>query len=126
MGNKKITKDKRYTTKSGIEVVIYQVYNQSGYCVHGAARIIPDGDWTTQSWLADGRYSSDTPSSMDLIELIPRIQRTYFINMYPYICSILYNTRSEADRSADSSRIACVKINIDVERGHGLTNYNNY
>jgi len=128
MNKHKIDMNKRYATKSGCEVVIYQIHDQPGYGVHGAYKSYLHKDcscWISKSWTSSGEDISGTESPMDLVELRPRIQRTYFINLYPNnVVGGTYDKRADAAKWATSNRIACVEINIDVEEGEGLTNGN--
>lgn len=60
-----ISKDKEYTTRSGLETIIYAVYEKE---VHGAI-IYDDGDMDVFIWHVDGVYSRDIKDChLDLIE----------------------------------------------------------
>ena len=49
-----------------------------------------------------------------------RIQREYWINVYPGGSIREHGTREKADRDASNNRIACIKITIVCEEGEGL------
>jgi hypothetical protein len=118
-----ISMDKQYRTRSGNEVRIYATdgadLSSLPHCVHGAVKD-PAG-WAICCWLQDG-YQTVLEGPFDLIEVKPRIKRTVWLNVYPpnvYTCDGS-NTKSGADSRADYNRIACVKVEIDVEEGEGL------
>ena len=56
---------------------------------------------------------------IDLIEVKPRIQRTVWLNVFPNTITTYFH-RLDADNYAGSSRLACVKVEIDCEKGEGL------
>ncbi len=60
--------------------------------------------------------------SYDLVEVKPRIKRTYWVNVFntPKGVGFLHVTKADADGYRNSPRLACVKIEIDCEEGEGL------
>lgn len=61
----------------------------------------------------------------DLIEVKPRIRRTVWLNVYDDKFVGLYHNRENADEDikylpSSFNRLACVKVEIDVEEGEGL------
>lgn len=112
---------KTYKTRDGREVRIYAVNQEDAeWPVHGAVKC--EGLWEVACWTKEG--SSWTPSKKadyDLIEVRPRIQREVWVNVYPgpIVCE-LRHTKADADDDAMRNRIACVKLVIDCEEGHGL------
>jgi len=114
-----ISKDKKYRTKSGREVRIYAVDGGGRYPVHGA--IFVDGTWSQENWKSDGSNIDSLEDSLSLIEVKPRIQHAFWLNVYRGSLSTnRYNTKELADLNAVQDRIACVKITIDCEEGEGL------
>jgi hypothetical protein len=109
---------KLYRTRDGREVRIYAVDGSGAVPVHGAIK--NTYGWEPYQWIKDGRsYLKDGPE--DLIEVRPRIQREVWVNVYPNgINDELYFTKASADQQALPRRIACVKLVIDCEEGHGL------
>ena len=112
--------DKQYRTKDGREVRIYAVDHWGEYPVVGA--VLCGTCWVTISWREDGVCSSTNGSNLTLIEVKPRIQREYWVNVYSDLESLpsLVITKKDADNFRSSGRIACVKITIDCEEGEGL------
>ncbi len=56
----------------------------------------------------------------DLINIPARIKREYWVNVYSYRISSLFDTKAECDSVCDSDRLSCVKFTIDCEEGEGL------
>ena len=111
-----ISMDKKYRTRDGREVRIYAVDGGGVHCVHGAVKN-PEG-WAMCSWMQGG---SEMPleGSCDLIEVKPRIKRTMWVNVFPNATTV-YLHKKDADICSGSSRLACVKVEIDCEKGDGL------
>lgn len=94
---------KKYRTKTGREVHIYEVFDGKAY---GRARHLDGSGWFCESWNADTDY---------LIEVKPE----RWVNLYrksapgpddPEIIGYVYETKEKADYMAGCSRIACVKV----------------
>jgi hypothetical protein len=109
---------KQYKTRDGREVRIYATDGLNGHRVHGAIRH-PEYGWEHRAWFTDGRMYS-YPSDSDLIEVKPRIKREVWVNVYPDTEGLFCYSKEEADAHASEYRIACVKLVIDCEEGHGL------
>jgi len=107
--------NKKYRTRDGREVRIYAVDGDEPRPVHGAIKS-PTG-WVVSHWPQDG-VQSDFEGSNNLVEVKPRIQRTVWLNIYER--EDRPSTKKEADKHAFDTRLACVKVEIDVEEGHGL------
>jgi len=112
--------NKKYRTRGGQEVRIYAIDGLDTHSVHGAMYTI--GGWLSYTWRKDGSFFSDMDYADDLIEVKPRIQRTMWVNVYPRLgCTgANHSNKKDADQNAACNRIACVKVEIDVEEGHGL------
>jgi len=120
-----ISMDKTYKTKNGLDVVIYAIYKDQNYAVHGA--YFENGGWRMMSWKLTGFHSfSEREHDLDLVEIKPRIKRTFWVNVYEKTGTV-HNTKERASYLSNvfplddsDSRIACVKVEIDCEEGEGL------
>jgi hypothetical protein len=111
---------KKYKTRDGREVRIYAVDGNVDRPVHGA--VLNTEGWQPMVWCRDGRWSSCAGElSPDLVEVKPRIQREVWVNVYPsQVTDVIHRNKATADAVAQQNRIACVKLVIDCEEGHGL------
>jgi hypothetical protein len=113
--------NKQYRTKNGREVRIYATDGGGTYSVHGA--ILKNGSWGSTRW---NKYGVDIYGSHDgdnLVEVKPRIKRTYWANIYPHYNIGMCEDKNVADDLGNrnpQTRLACVKIEIDCEEGEGL------
>lgn len=116
-----IDKEKKYTTRDGLEVRIYCTDGGGDYPVHGAMKL-KNGTWYACQWRPHGRYHPDTESPLDLVEAKPRI--TGWVNIYDDGCGLIlssrliHSSREDADKVGRPGRIACIEI--DVPHGYGL------
>ena len=108
--------NKKYRTRIGDEVRIYAVDGNEPRPVHGAFR--SQTGWVSCCWQLDGIQMFNA-GAYDLIEVKPRIKRTLWVNLFPNATTV-YLHKKDADIYSGSSRLACVKFEIDVEEGHGL------
>jgi len=106
---------KQYVTRDGREVRIYAVDGGGQFPVHGAIR--EGQEWVACTWLHDGVAGLHCNA---LVEVKPRIQREFWVNVYPDRLQTHYTEKSKADFCAVPHRIACVKLVIDCEEGEGL------
>ena len=121
-----ISKDKTYRTRDGREVRIYATDGFGIWAVHGA--ILTEDGWWSMCWAEDGKficggvYDGSPSSSSDLIEVKPRIKRTFWFNIVSETqgATIGCLSKEHADRLQAPNRIACVKVEIDCEEGEGL------
>ena len=118
-----ISMDKKYRTRDGREVRIYATDGIGQQCVQGAF-LSKEGGWFMWLWSKNGLaaiYSIGElhMQDMDLIEVKPRIQRTMWVNVFPNATTV-YLHKKDADIYSGSSRLACVKVEIDCEKGEGL------
>ena len=116
-----ISMDKKYRTRDGREVRIYAVDGGGSFPVHGAIRF--ENFWGLISWDFDGEHATSSLPSFDkydLIEVKPRIRQTVWMNVYnKFDYWTVYATKENAD-TFSLDRLACVKVEIDVEEGEGL------
>jgi len=115
-----ISKDKQYRTRDGREVRIYSTDTEHKFDgVHGATKEIHG--WELTAWGRNGMkdISGIQHSRSDLIEVKPRIKRTYFVNLYnpPEGESILYLRHEQAMANRKDGWVGCAKIKIDIEEG---------
>jgi len=121
-----ISKDKTYRTRDGREVRIYATDGNGIWAVHGA--ILTEDGWWSMCWAEDGKficggvYDGSPSSASDLIEVKPRIKRSFWFNIVPETqgATIGCLSKEHADRLQSPNRIACVKVEIDCEEGEGL------
>lgn len=117
MSEMKVEMGRTYRTRDGREVRIYAVDGLGNREVHGAIYTPKDG-WEHRAWFPDGMMYT-YPSGADLVEVRPRIKREVWVNLYPNGVNAM-RSREQADDCACDTRIACVRVEIDVEEGHGL------
>lgn len=114
----KIELGKQYRTRDGRDVRIYAVDGDEEMPVHGA--VLTKHGWKVNSWALDGRWCPNMTDARDLVEVRPRIKREFWVNVYP-AGQTFYGDRASADNiCVKDERIACVRVEIDVEEGHGL------
>ena len=115
-----ISKGKTYKTGNGLEVRIYADDGGTDYPIHGAIKA-SDGTWTIAKWDTTGR--NNHYANWNLSEVKPKVKVERFANIYvrdgkPQI--LVHRKKKTADKRANKDRIACVKIDLDVEHGTGL------
>jgi len=116
---------KTYRTRCGYPVRIYATDGVGAYPIHGA--YCEGGAWVQLQWTDAGSRKIGSTCPRDLVEVKPRIQREVWVNVYPETIRYempCYSHREDADRLAESNRLACVKITIDCEHGEGLEDAN--
>jgi hypothetical protein len=112
----KISKDKTYKTLNGHEVRIYETEGTGFFPVYGSIKQ-KDG-WKLLMW--NERGSSPTNCAFNLVEVKPKIQRSYWVNVYEQVILGHCASKEEADKAACSNRLACVEVKIDCCEGDGL------
>ena len=114
-----IDKNKQYKTRLGLPVEIYATDRGGQRPVHGAT--FSGGVWHTRSWTKDGFAVAGYENGMDLVEVKPRIQATFWVNINPHgPDATIYKSKEIADSWAGPERKACIEIPIDCEEGEGL------
>lgn len=111
-----ISMDKQYRTRDGETVKILTVSRKGSYPVIA----LIGNEERIQTFSRTGQCCINVVGNDDLIEVKPRIKQDVWINVYSRENLYTYSTKEEADISAGSKRIACVKIEIDCEHGEGL------
>lgn len=112
-----IDKNKTYKTKNGKEVRIYATDGEGPYPIHGAYKV--GEGWVGTKWTEEGLLViGDLNHSLDLVEGKPRVKKTVWVNVYRNGVYI-YPSKVDA-KPRGPACLACVKIEIDVEEGHGL------
>ena len=110
--------DKEYRTRDGREVRIYATDGgQCGTLIHGA--VFDNVCWGSLVWNSDGSKYSWREDGLDIIEVKRQIKETVWINIYNNYWSIS-STEKFAKDKADCGILARVRVDIDVEEGHGL------
>lgn len=115
--------NKQYRTQDGEKVRIYCIDGSGTYPVHGAIFDDEVEVWMVNSWTSKGMTREGHNDPYDLVEVKPRIQREYWMNLYNSGSGSVWKNRQNADEGAKgtkNNRIACVKIVIDCEEGEGL------
>ena len=112
-----ISRNKIYRTRNGQKVRIYANDGGTGESmVHGATHDGVNG-WVPCVWFPDGSHESI--GDFDLIEVKPRYRHTVWLNVHKGYVHV-WDTREKADSCAGDNRVACMKVEIDVEEGEGL------
>lgn len=115
-----IDMNKKYRTRNGRMVRIYCVDAGGNTPVHGATKD-DKGLWRTHVWDEEGYFYPRTEGHPDdLIEIRPRIKMPLWINIYTDVVQTTHPTREEADLERAPECIACVHVEIDVDKGYGL------
>lgn len=110
-----------YKTRNGDKAgVVYEFKNHEAGYKFIAVENKPD----TQREITvteDGHYFHDgEEDGSDLVAQCPKnVKVEGWLNVYPTYL-IAYNDKEEADSCASKKRIACVKIDMEVEEGEGL------
>lgn len=112
----KIELNKEYTTRDGRPVRIYAIDAGGLYPIHGAT-LEAYGEWKPSTWAMNGNWDTVGGNRNDLIEVRETMMVTGYFNVYPTWYGGFHLNKEEADKYADEGRIACVKINMEVEKG---------
>jgi len=120
----KVDINKEYRTRGGHKVTLYTTEAGGVHPVHGRIEL-DSGESLLTSWREDGTGGSEGACCNDLVEVKQRIQRQVWLNVYDeWDRAAGHLSRLRADRAAalnfPRERIACVRVAIDVEHGHGL------
>lgn len=74
------------------------------------------------TWSITGEWMTTKGTKYDLINVPERIERDVWVNVYPEDRSfdMVHQFKESADRNANESRLACVKIHISCLIGEGF------
>jgi hypothetical protein len=116
MSTPKFKRNQKWRTRDGRLAVIDTVRGISPeYPIQGRVRC-PKGEWSQESWSADGAYyepHKNRTDEMDLIAPWPteRKARVVYVNEYDHgLGSSCYPSQERADAAPSSVRIGCVKF----------------
>jgi hypothetical protein len=79
-----------------------------------------DGDEWVEAWCENGNYTVSGTSPLDIINTPERIKRDVWLNVYESGGITPWADKDTADTHALEGRIACVRVQIDCEKGEGL------
>jgi hypothetical protein len=114
-----IDKNKVYKTRDGREVRIYATDGRGEFQIHGAIKT--DVGWSCTEWKLNGQSYANRSGPNDLIEVRPRHKRTVWVNVYSTSRHVeAFVDKMMADKMSASSRIACIKVELDFEEEEGL------
>lgn len=117
---------KTYRTRDNREVRIYAVDGNTGRPIHGAVRYSNKScAWDMRTWTDDGRYIelSSSEHQFDLIEVKPKITRTYWLGHYSAGAPLVSaDSREAVKRGFDTrARIAITGPHtVEFTKGEGL------
>ena len=112
-----ISMDKEYRTRNGRPVRILSIdLKNSSFPVVGAV-VKHDSEELVQF---SPHGVSSLGSDFDLIEVKPRIKHDIWVNVYSGKSFTAHPDKESSDRLPSSSRLACVKVEIDCEYGEGI------
>lgn len=102
----KVEIGKAYRTKCGYYVVIYNIYPEKMYAVHGA--FLDNGELRDATWRLDGRISRIMKSKFDLVEVGPA--RQVWINEYEDGFLSIHDAKEKAGECADAIKIRRIRL----------------
>lgn len=111
-----ITLDKEYQTRDGRPARVHAT-DISGDRPVLASHFEHKRGWVAYDYYPNGRIKRGEENDIDLIEK-PRTHKIVsYVNVYRDSDFEVYFTREEADRHALSTRIACKRIEFEVQEG---------
>jgi hypothetical protein len=100
---------------------VIKCYNSEASGTHVVASMLDDSAESVDIVFTNGRsYSPVKDSDDDIINTPERIKREVWLNVYQHSECYGYDSKDEADDCAMQTRIACVRVQIDCEKGEGL------
>jgi hypothetical protein len=95
--------------------------NSEASGTHVVASMLDDSAESVDIVFTNGRsYSPAKDSDDDIINAPERIKREVWLNVYQHSEYYGYDSKDEADDCAMQTRVACVRVQIDCEKGEGL------
>jgi hypothetical protein len=77
--------------------------------------------WTVANWTIQGQFdTTEGGGASDLIEVKPRIQREFWVNVYDNPSIYTSKRAADCDAACYPGRLACIKVVINCEPGEGL------
>ena len=120
----KIEVGKEYKTRGGyLATVIYELSGNEKRFPFVVCIKYSDGDEQVITATRQGRTLKHEQSLDDLVSPAPKkIKVEGWVNVYPeqFDFSTLYSDKKLADQFASEKRIACKRIEFEVEEGEGL------
>lgn len=118
----KIEVGKEYKTRGGdTATVIYELSGNEKLFPFVVCIKYSDGEEQVITVTRQGRTLKHEQSLDDLVSLAPKkIKVEGWANVIPSGVAILYGSKDDADACASKSRIACKRIEFEVEEGEGL------
>jgi len=118
----KIEVGKEYKTRGGyMATVIYELSGNDKLFPFVVCIKYSDGEEQSITVTRQGRKWEHDLSPDDLVSPAPKkINVSAWANVCPSGVSILYESKDHADACASKSRIACKRIEFEVEEGEGL------
>jgi len=115
----KIEVGKEYKTRGGQTMLV--VYKSQVGKEFQFLAINKEDDDDAYWYTDDGRLYQFIEDDEDLVSPAPKkINVSAWANVCPSGVSILYESKDHADACASDSRIACKRIEFEVEEGEGL------
>lgn len=111
----KLEAGKKYRTRGGDEVEVLRTDLKGTMPVVGVVTFASDGRQAGETWYSNGEsyLSVNGTGSLDLISEI-KPKRVVWLNVYSDDDGgFYYDSRAEADASADSARIACIRVEFE-------------
>jgi len=114
----KIEVGKEYKTRHGkTRLVVYKSQVDKDFQFLAINKENDDESWYTE----DGRYYIEVESGHDLVSPAPKkIKVEVWVNVYPDGYFNTYDSKDDAEAYGQSTRIACKRIEFEVEEGEGL------
>ncbi len=118
----KIEVGKEYKTRGGyLATVIYELSGNEKRFPFVVCIKYSDGDEQVITATRQGRTLKHEQSLDDLVSPAPKkIKVEVWTNVYPDRDFATYDSKDDADRFAGNNRIACKRIEFEVEEGEGL------
>lgn len=115
----KIEEGKPYMTKGGLRWCGYSYYAGGDHPIHGAFQL-PNGRWQIGAWTKEGQHL--VSAEYNLMPAPREFARERWINVYEWEETLHADKwrANAAAGSADTKRLACVRVMIQCHEGDGL------
>lgn len=124
-----ISKDKTYKTRGGLDVIIYAVYPDQVWGVHGAISANNGSEWISFNWQNDGNICDPkNPTDKDLVEVKPKVKYEKWFVLNKDTSYTIHSSKEEAVKYMKESFKKChgsepcaiKKVSFEYEIGEGL------